>query len=701
MAPIETPTHDAENGYGGFTSLIFNRNPHDQLRFVGQLRTDYYQIPYDPNPSDWENQLYDSSGLRDGEHETDGISAFSWIHTLSASSLFEISPFYHYNDANYQPNANDLPTATNARQTGQYTGAQAYFSTTIARNSLKAGLYGYGQHENDLFGAVFNDGSAPNFSETSLVNGGVEEAFIEDNYRPTSWLTLIGGERQTHFQAAISENAIYPRIGIGGADSETRLGLPRLLRPLLPAAAAHQPLRPRSRLRAVQQHQLRPAARRARRGAPVRPPDSLARLAPRRRHLPDPRQQFPRPQQHRRVQHLHPRHRAGRAHPGMGAHPALATPLALRPGPPRLLQPDRPADRPHHRRPHLLSARSHPPAPSRPAIRPSTTTSATRSTSASTAICPAAPTPLSTSTTARASPTAIQIRHRPTPATTCPRTPPSIWLPAKRSAKTGRSASTPSTSPTPVCCSTTASPSAASMKMIHARSTGRFVTVFTSRIEVWLSPLHSPQSSNAAAHDCGASPFTGTCSVSTRPPSRCSGPGALRAPPQSVPPVRARRPRHRNLALYVADRLLDSRSARYRPIARTPFLPRSSSPRVPLRSPSVPTLLCSGSFEPCPPPRAAKTSLIFAASMLYFAIVHLPAPAACSAGSRANWPSASSSPAPPQFPPGRHSASPHTDLALPVLLFAGLCSLNCLAIETWEQSAAQSPRTLTLFPSRH
>ena len=214
MPPIEEPVHDAENGYGGFTSLIFNENPHDQLRFVGQLRTDYYQIPYDPNPSDWENQLYDSSGLRDGQHETDGLTHFSWIHTLSAKSLFEISPFYHYNDANYEPSPNDLPAATTAKQTGQYTGAQAYFSTTVARNSFKAGLYGYGQHENDLFGVVFNDGSAPNFSETSVVNGGVEESFIEDNYRPTSWLTLIGGERQTHFQGAISEDAIYPRLGI-------------------------------------------------------------------------------------------------------------------------------------------------------------------------------------------------------------------------------------------------------------------------------------------------------------------------------------------------------------------------------------------------------------------------------------------------------------------------------------------------------
>ncbi len=214
MPPIEKPVHDAENGYGGFTSLIFNQNPHDQFRLIGQLRTDYYQIPYDPDPSDWQNQLYDSSGLRDGQHETDGLTTFSWIHTLNAKSLFEVSPFYHFNDANYEPNPNDQPNATNAKQTGQYTGAQAYFSTTVARNSFKAGLYGYGQHENDLFGVAFNDGSAPNFSETSVVNGGVEEAFIEDNYRPTSWLTLIGGVRQTHFEGAISENAIYPRVGV-------------------------------------------------------------------------------------------------------------------------------------------------------------------------------------------------------------------------------------------------------------------------------------------------------------------------------------------------------------------------------------------------------------------------------------------------------------------------------------------------------
>lgn len=214
MAPIEKPVHDAENGYGGFASFILNRDPRDQFRLVTQLRTDYYQIPYDPDPADWENQLYDSSGLRDGQHETDGLTTFSWVHTLSAASLFEVSPFYHYNNADYQPNAQDFPAATRARQTGQYLGAQAYFSSSIRRNTFKAGLYGYGQHENDLFSAIFNDRSAPNFSETSRVAGGVEEAFLEDNFRPASWLTLIGGMRQMRFQSTITENMVDPRVGL-------------------------------------------------------------------------------------------------------------------------------------------------------------------------------------------------------------------------------------------------------------------------------------------------------------------------------------------------------------------------------------------------------------------------------------------------------------------------------------------------------
>lgn len=61
---------------------------------------------------------------------------------------------------------------------------------------------------------MFNDGSYPNFSTPQNIWGGVEEVFVQDNYRPTSWLALIGGLRQSHFQAAVTDNAVYPRIGV-------------------------------------------------------------------------------------------------------------------------------------------------------------------------------------------------------------------------------------------------------------------------------------------------------------------------------------------------------------------------------------------------------------------------------------------------------------------------------------------------------
>jgi hypothetical protein len=213
QAPIEQPVHDANNGYGGFVSLLFNRDAANQMRLVTQLRSDYYQIPYDPNVDSWQNQLYNSSGLRDGEHETDGYAAFTWVHNFNSSTLLQLSPFYHYNSAKYDPSLEDLPTATTSDQTGNYAGVQTSLSTVIAKNSISGGIYGYGQHEHDVFGVLFNDGSSPNFSQPQKITAGVEEVYVEDSYKPVTWLTLIGGLRQSHVEAAVVENAIYPRIG--------------------------------------------------------------------------------------------------------------------------------------------------------------------------------------------------------------------------------------------------------------------------------------------------------------------------------------------------------------------------------------------------------------------------------------------------------------------------------------------------------
>src|SRR5438270_6704919 len=69
---LETPTsanlHNQAGGGGAFSSLILNATPNDQLRFVGSARTDFYQVPIDPN----------ADPVKDREREQDILGNFSW-----------------------------------------------------------------------------------------------------------------------------------------------------------------------------------------------------------------------------------------------------------------------------------------------------------------------------------------------------------------------------------------------------------------------------------------------------------------------------------------------------------------------------------------------------------------------------------------------------------------------------------------------
>ncbi len=218
QAPIGQVVHDAENGIGGFGSIIYNATPKDQLRLVTSLRRDFYQIPYDPNPNDSAgNQVYPSYGLRDGEHETDGYSAFSWIHTFNPNLFLTVSPFYHYSAANYQASPDDTPVATNVNQVSNYGGAQTSLDANIWRNDIQVGAYGFAQHQSNYFDNVFQPCVSPcmNFpASKAAITGGLEEIFVSDKFAVTPWLTIIGGFRQSHFTADVVDNEVDPRVGI-------------------------------------------------------------------------------------------------------------------------------------------------------------------------------------------------------------------------------------------------------------------------------------------------------------------------------------------------------------------------------------------------------------------------------------------------------------------------------------------------------
>jgi len=213
QTPIPQVVNDAVNGFGGFATFIFNPDPKNQYRLVTSLRRDYYQIPIDPDPASLGNQVYPSSGLHDAEIEPDGYVTFSWVHTFNPKTLLTVSPFYHYNGADYKGGANDYPVISTVNQNANYAGMQTALNFNFWKNDLQAGVYGFFQHQYNYFKNDFTDGT-PNVPSSSIgVNGGVVSEFINDKFKVTPWFTLITGLRLTQFKATISENATDPRFG--------------------------------------------------------------------------------------------------------------------------------------------------------------------------------------------------------------------------------------------------------------------------------------------------------------------------------------------------------------------------------------------------------------------------------------------------------------------------------------------------------
>jgi len=213
QTPIPEVVHDAVNGFGGFASFIFNPDAKNQYRVVMSLRRDYFQIPIDPDPNSTGNQIYPSSGLRDAEREPDGYATFSWIHTFNSNTLLTVSPFYHYNGADYEGGPNDYPVISTVNQNASYAGAQTALHETFWKNDLQAGVYGFGQHQYNYFNNVYTDGTANVPASSISVNGGVVSEFINDKFKITPWFTLITGFRATQFKSTISETANDPRFG--------------------------------------------------------------------------------------------------------------------------------------------------------------------------------------------------------------------------------------------------------------------------------------------------------------------------------------------------------------------------------------------------------------------------------------------------------------------------------------------------------
>ena len=206
---LETPgpevIHDRGSGLGGLASLIFNASPKDQLRLVTAIRRDDYQVPNSPDDQ--------SAGVRDMEQERDALTNFSWVHTASPGVLLTVSPFYHFNRAEYLGGPNDPGLSTLDQLDSQYGGAQVTLGAVSNRHNVRVGVYGYGERDSHQFGLTATDGSGLALNQQNTPAGGLTALFLEDQFKVNQWVTLNGGVRLSHFQGTVAENAADPRLG--------------------------------------------------------------------------------------------------------------------------------------------------------------------------------------------------------------------------------------------------------------------------------------------------------------------------------------------------------------------------------------------------------------------------------------------------------------------------------------------------------
>jgi len=197
--------HDEGKTGSVFTSLLYNRSATNQLRYVGAFRGERFQVP-----NIVEQQAI---GIDDHARTTDGFSNFTWVRTSENAALLTVSPYYHYNHAEYIGGPND-PLITHDTRSSHYVGGYVTFSQTVGKNTIRLGTDSFGERWSSLFGLTSTTGTRLSVTETEKLWASVFSAFAEDTFRATSRLTINAGLRFERFDGTLTEHGTTPRVGV-------------------------------------------------------------------------------------------------------------------------------------------------------------------------------------------------------------------------------------------------------------------------------------------------------------------------------------------------------------------------------------------------------------------------------------------------------------------------------------------------------
>lgn len=196
--------HDTAHSFSGFTSVLYNKSTHDQLRFVASGRSDHFQVP--------NVVAQQAAGIDDRETGTDTLVNFTWLHTSSSGNVVTLAPYYHFNRQQYIGGQHD-PLITSDNRASNYVGAYASWTTTVGRHTLRVGTDSFAERDRSLFGLTETVGIRRSATARETLWSSVVSLFAEDSYRTTSWLAVNGGLRFERFDGTLNEHGTSPRLG--------------------------------------------------------------------------------------------------------------------------------------------------------------------------------------------------------------------------------------------------------------------------------------------------------------------------------------------------------------------------------------------------------------------------------------------------------------------------------------------------------
>ena len=229
-SPTFVPVHDSASQTNQFIRTITKINNQDVLAIDVSNNYSTFQIPINPtyNVND---PVISLPNTDDVQLENDSFANIAFTHnSKDGSAYYQIIPWYKYDRIRYEGDLQADIAGTLDGQPNTLSGLQQDRRSTfeglrlvafkaIANNAIKAGVDANIENFSGNEEILYYDGNGvlqPPFFDNSAQRGTLFDAYIQDKWTPTRYVSVFGGLRFDHSTGYVGGAQLSPRIEFDG-----------------------------------------------------------------------------------------------------------------------------------------------------------------------------------------------------------------------------------------------------------------------------------------------------------------------------------------------------------------------------------------------------------------------------------------------------------------------------------------------------